>query len=70
MVPRKVRYALRMMANYWISSWPALIVDGKYVTSPPVAAARMGANYPDQAAIALMMNVMDQLVDQQLKTRH
>jgi thiol:disulfide interchange protein DsbA len=69
-VQTKVQRALQMMTNYQISSWPTLIVDGKYVTSPPVAAARMGSNDSEQVAIALMLKVMDELVDQQLKTRH
>ena len=69
-VQTKVQRALQMMTNYQISSWPTLIVDGKYVTSPPVAAARMGSNDSEQVAVALMLKVMDELVDQQLKTRH
>ncbi|OOG45884.1 thiol:disulfide interchange protein DsbA/DsbL [Rhodanobacter sp. C01] len=68
-VQTKVQHSLQMMSSYQISSWPTIVVDGKYVTSPTQAGSRMPVHEED-AAIPLMLKVLDDLVDQQAKTRH
>ncbi len=69
-VQTKVQRAIQMMTNYQINSWPTLVVDGKYVTSPTIAGARLGSNYEESAGGLLMLKALDELVDQQAKTRH
>ncbi|HEX7644904.1 MAG TPA: thiol:disulfide interchange protein DsbA/DsbL [Burkholderiaceae bacterium] len=69
-VQTKVQRAIQMMQSYQVSSWPDIVIDGKYVTSPSIVGARMGSSYNEHAAGTLMLKVMDELVDQQLKTRH
>ena len=69
-VQAKVQRAIQLMTNYQITSWPNIVIDGKFITSPTIVGARMGANYEEHAAGELMLKVMDELVDQQLKTRH
>jgi thiol:disulfide interchange protein DsbA len=69
-VQTKVQRAIQMMQSYQVNSWPNIVIDGKYVTSPTVVGARMGNAYNETAAGSLMLKVMDELVEQQLKTRH
>ncbi|MBV8633082.1 MAG: thiol:disulfide interchange protein DsbA/DsbL [Burkholderiaceae bacterium] len=69
-VQTKVQRAIQMMQSYQISSWPTIVIDGKYVTSPSVVGAHMGGGYEEHGAGLLLLKVMDELVDQQLKTRH
>jgi thiol:disulfide interchange protein DsbA len=57
------------MTNYQISSWPTLIIDGKYVTSPPQAASRTPAVSEVEAG-QIMLRMMDDLVDMAAKKRH
>jgi len=68
-VQSKVNRAIQMMSAYKIDSWPTLIVDGKYVTSPAIAGARM-PSYEESASQNLMLKVLDGLVDQAAKTHH
>jgi len=68
-VQSKVQHALLMTSNYEISSWPTVILDGKYMTSPTQAGARMGDDYKENVANAMMLKVMDDLVDQLAKNR-
>ena len=68
-VQTKVQRSLQMMSSYQISSWPTIVVDGKYVTSPAQAGSRM-PRYEENAAGSLMLKVLDGLVEQQAKTRH
>ncbi|MFZ0870119.1 MAG: thiol:disulfide interchange protein DsbA/DsbL [Rhodanobacter sp.] len=68
-VQTKVQRALQMMSSYQISSWPTIVIDGKYVTSPAQAGSRL-PKYDETAANQLMLKVMDDLVDQLAKTRH
>lgn len=51
----------RIMNDYEIESWPTLIIDGRYVTSPPMAAASMGRVTEIQQNQALLP-VLDVLV--------
>ena len=69
-VQSKVQNALLMMSNYQVRSWPTIVLDGKYVTSPTQAGARMGDDYEEKAANALALKVMDELVDQLAKDRN
>jgi len=68
-VQTKVQRSLQMMSSYQISSWPTIVIDGKYVTTPAQAGSRMPTN-DETAANQLMLKVMDDLVDQLAKTRH
>lgn len=68
-VQTKVQHSLQMMSSYQISSWPTIVIDGKYVTSPTQAGSRL-PTHEDVAADSLMLKVMDDLVDQLAKTRH
>jgi thiol:disulfide interchange protein DsbA len=68
-VQTKVQRSLQMMSSYQISSWPTIVIDGKYVTTPAQAGSRMPTN-DETAANQLMLQVMDDLVDQLAKTRH
>lgn len=68
-VQAKVQRSLKMMSSYQISSWPTIVIDGKYVTSPAQAGARVSKG-DENAANLLMLKVMDNLVDQLAKTRH
>lgn len=68
-VQTKVLRAIQMMSAYQINSWPTIVVDGKYVTSPGQAGSRM-QTYEENQAGQLMLKVMDELVDQVAKTRH
>jgi protein dithiol oxidoreductase (disulfide-forming) len=68
-VQTKVQRSLQMMSSYQISSWPTIVIDGKYVTSPTQAGSRM-PSYEENVANQLMLKVMDDLVDQLAKTRH
>jgi thiol:disulfide interchange protein DsbA len=68
-VQTKVQRALQMMTSYRISSWPTIVIDGKYVTSP----AQAGSHIPaadETEANQLMLKVLDDLVDQLAKTQH
>jgi protein dithiol oxidoreductase (disulfide-forming) len=69
MVQAGVRRELQMMTDYRIDAWPTLVVDGKYVTSPALVGARLGSNNKESASDALLINVMDELVEQQSKAR-
>ena len=68
-VQTKVQRSLQMMSSYKINSWPTIVIDGKYVTTPAQAGSRMPTN-DETAANQLMLKVMDDLVDQLAKTRH
>jgi thiol:disulfide interchange protein DsbA len=68
-VQTKVQRAIQMMSSYQITSWPTLILDGKYVTSPPVAASRT-PNVDEVEAGKIMLKMLDELVDQLAKNRH
>lgn len=69
-VQTKVQRAIQMMQSYQVNSWPDIVIDGKYVTSPSIVGARLGNAYTEPAAGAQLLKSMDELVDQQLKTRH
>ena len=68
-VQTKMQRSLQMMSSYQIHSWPTIVIDGKYVTSPALAGSRM-PSHEENAANLLMLKVMDNLVDQLAKTRH
>ncbi len=68
-VQTKVQRAIQMMTNYQISSWPTIIVDGKYSTSPPQAASRT-PTVDEVEAGRIMLKMLDELVDQVAKSRH
>jgi thiol:disulfide interchange protein DsbA len=67
-VQTKVQRALQMMTSYGVNSWPTLIIDGKYSTSPAMASASSHGDGSEAAAAKSTLNVVDQLVGQQLKT--
>jgi thiol:disulfide interchange protein DsbA len=67
-VQTKVQRAIQMMTNYQVTSWPTLVIEGKYVTSPPQAASRT-PNVNEVEAGKIMLNMLDDLVDQLAKTR-
>jgi protein dithiol oxidoreductase (disulfide-forming) len=68
-VQTMVHRAPEMLSNYRINTWPSLVVDGQYVTSPVLAGARLGSDNNESASAALSIKVMDELVDQQLSAR-
>jgi len=68
-VQTKVQRSLQMMSSYHINSWPTIVIDGTYVTSPAQASSRMPA-HDDTTVNLLMLKVMDDLVEQLAKTRH
>lgn len=51
----------RVMSDYEVSSWPTLIVDGRFQTSPSMAVIELGRPSGDQANQA-MLPVLDWLV--------
>ena len=69
MVQTMEHRAPQMLTDYHIDSWPSLVVDGKYVTSPVLVGARLGSNNNKSASAALSIKVMDELVDRQLNAR-
>lgn len=69
-VQTKVQRAIQMMQSYQISSWPNIVVDGKFVTSPSIVGARLGSSYTEAAAGAQLMKSLDAIVDQQYNSRH
>ena len=68
-VQTMVHRAPEMLSNYRIDTWPSLVVDGQYVTSPVLAGARLGSDNNESASAALSIKVMDELVDRQLSAR-
>jgi protein dithiol oxidoreductase (disulfide-forming) len=60
-VQNSVRQAEKAMADYGIDSWPTVVIDGRYRTSPQLASASLGNEHEieyHKAALA----VMDHLV--------
>ena len=51
----------RVMSDYEVTSWPTLIVDGRFQTSPSMAGSEHGRPSEDQANQALLP-VLDWLV--------
>ncbi len=60
-VKTKQARSQRVMSDYEISSWPTLIVDGRFQTSPSMAGNEFGRPSEDQANQALLP-VLDWLV--------
>jgi thiol:disulfide interchange protein DsbA len=67
-VQSKVTRALQMQNSYEIHTWPTIVVDGRFVTAPPIAGAAMDP-YNENVAQVMMLKVLDGLVQQQLKER-
>jgi len=68
-VQTKVNRALQMQASYDVHTWPTLVLDGRIVTSPPIAGSKM-ETYEENAAQDMMLKVMDELVLQLHKERN
>jgi thiol:disulfide interchange protein DsbA len=60
-VQSKVQNALRMQIGYGVRSWPTIVFDGRFFTSPPLAGAKMQP-YQENIAQNLMLKAMDQMV--------
>lgn len=60
-VKTKQARSQRVMSDYEITSWPTLIVDGRFLTSPSLAGNEYGRPSEDQANQALLP-VLDWLV--------
>ena len=67
-VQEKVDHALQLMGSYQIQSWPEIVIDGKFTTSPTIAGKRMPV-YEESGAHTLMLKVLDALVDMQSRER-
>lgn len=68
-VQAKVNRALKMQESYEIHNWPTIVLDGRFVTSPPIAGSKL-ATYDENIAQSLMFKVMDELVSQQISERN
>ncbi len=64
-VQSKVSHALQQMHSYQIDTWPTLVIDGKYVTSPSIA----GAGKDEIKAQPFLFKALDGLVDMRFKER-
>lgn len=60
-VQSKVKRAVQMQEAYDIHTWPTIVLDGRLVTSPPIAGGRL-EKYDENTAQDLMLKIMDQLV--------
>ena len=67
-VQSKVQRAIQMQNSYDVHNWPTIVLDGRLITSPPMAGADM-ASYNEETAQNMMLKVMDQLVAQLKKER-
>jgi thiol:disulfide interchange protein DsbA len=61
-VQDSVRHAIEMMKTYDINAWPTIIINGTYVTSPAAVGTAMDIRNESEA-VAMMLKVMDKLVD-------
>ncbi|MFZ6846202.1 thiol:disulfide interchange protein DsbA/DsbL [Undibacterium sp. RuTC16W] len=60
-VQSKLSRATQLMSAYQVDSWPKLAIDGRYVTSPVMAASGMGRVTEDAQNLA-QIQVLDSLV--------
>lgn len=67
-IKTKQARAPRVMADYEINSWPTLIVDGRFQTSPSMAGSEHGRPSEEQANQALFP-VLDWLIAQAQKDK-
>jgi protein dithiol oxidoreductase (disulfide-forming) len=67
-VQTKVQRSLQMMSICQINSWPTIVIDGTYVTSPAQTSSRMPMR-DDTTANLSTLKVVDDLVGQLAKTR-
>ena len=68
-VQTRVQRAIQQMTSYQVMTWPTLVLDGKYVTSPVQAASRT-PNADEVEAGKIMLKMLDELVDQLAKSHH
>jgi protein dithiol oxidoreductase (disulfide-forming) len=68
-VQTKVKRALQMQESYEIHSWPTIVVDGRFVTSPPIVGAKL-ETYNEEVAQQMMLKSLNQLVAQQHVARN
>jgi len=61
-VTARIHRASSMMASYGIDSWPAIIVDGRYKTSPAQAGTEMKDVMNEGQLHVAVLTVMDALV--------
>jgi thiol:disulfide interchange protein DsbA len=67
-VQSKVTRATQMQGLYRIEGVPTIAIDGRFLTSPSIAAAGMPANHQSEASLQLgALNVMDVLVAKVIK---
>ena len=61
-IQNRVRQADKAMADYGIDSWPTVVVDGRYRTSPQQAGAKLADSEPEIEYYKATLTVMDHLV--------
>jgi thiol:disulfide interchange protein DsbA len=60
-VQAKVKHAVEMVALYKVDSVPTILVDGRFVTSPSIAGAKL-PNHSEEELFGTTLQVMDWLV--------
>jgi thiol:disulfide interchange protein DsbA len=67
-VQSKVTRAVKMQTSYGVHTWPTIILDGRYMTSPPIAGSKI-VPYDENVAQSLMLITLENLVTQLHKDR-
>jgi thiol:disulfide interchange protein DsbA len=62
-VQSKVSRAVKMQAAYDVHTWPNIVLDGRFVVSPPIAGSKL-ETYDENVAQNLMLKTMTELVSQ------
>jgi len=60
-VQAKVKRAVEMQGTYKVDSVPMVVVDGRFVTAPPLAGSKL-ANHSEEEIFGATLKVMDWLV--------
>jgi thiol:disulfide interchange protein DsbA len=68
-VQSKVNRAVKMQAAYDVHTWPTIVLDGRWVLSPPISGAKLDS-YDENVAQNLMLKTMDDLVSQLHEARN
>lgn len=61
-VDSKIRLATQLQADYKIQGVPTIAIDGRFITSPSILAAKLGRDQPELVLHAATLKTMDTLV--------
>jgi thiol:disulfide interchange protein DsbA len=68
-VDSKIRLATQLQADYKIQGVPTIAIDGRFITSPSILAAKLGRDQPGAVLHAATLKTMDTLVARAIAER-